>query len=150
MLKTDIPRCPHGKLVLTAAGVTDAMPGDGLALIAMAALPDAGQTRQTLLRLRREHRFSRGKLAALLAVSPHTLRRWEEGKRRPCATARRVVQLVERLYFRPGDFPTEPLQSVLSALQPDVRDSLARMRERKAKASQGERTSAHRTAEPQG
>jgi transcriptional regulator with XRE-family HTH domain len=150
MLKTDIPRCPHRKLMLTAAGVTDGMPGDGLALIASAALPDAGQTRQTLLRLRREHRFSRGKLAALLAVSPHTLRRWEEGKRRPCATARRVVQLVERLYFRPGDFPTEPLQSVLSALQPDVRDSLARMRERKAKASRVGRTSANRTAEPQG
>jgi len=128
MLKADIPRCPHGKLVLTAAGVTDAMPGDGLALIASAALPDAGQTRQTLLRLRREHRFSRGKLAALLAVSPHTLRRWEEGKRRPCATARRVVQLVERFYFRPGDFPTEPLQNVLSALQPDVRDKVEKLR----------------------
>ncbi|MEY4199207.1 MAG: hypothetical protein RLZZ265_947 [Verrucomicrobiota bacterium] len=128
MLKTDIPRCPHRKLVLTVAGVTDVMPGDGLALIAGAVLPDAGQTRQTLLRLRREHRFSRGKLAALLAVSPHTLRRWEEGKRRPCATARRVVQLVERFYFRPGDFPTEPLQSVLSALQPDVRDKVENLR----------------------
>ena len=125
-----IPRCPHGKLVLTAAGVTDAMPGDGLALIAMAALPDAGQTRQTLLRLRREHRFSRGKLAALLAVSPHTLRRWEEGKRRPCATARRVVQLVARFYFRPGDFPTEPLQNVFSALQADIEDKIVEMQQR--------------------
>ena len=132
MPNSEIPRCPHGKLVLTAAGA-DAMPGDGLALIAGAALPDAGQTRQTLLRLRREHQFSRGKLAALLAVSPHTLRRWEEGKRRPCATARRVVQLVERFYFRPGDFPTEPLQSVLSALQPDVRDKLGEMQRRTAK-----------------
>jgi len=137
MPNSDIPRCPHGKLVLTAAGVTDAMPGDGLALIASAVLPDAGQTRQTLLRLRREHRFSRGKLAALLAVSPHTLRRWEEGKRRPCATARRVVQLVERFYFRPGDFPTEPLQSVLSALQPDVAD--------KTEALQNQRLDARRS-----
>jgi len=133
MTNPKIPRCPHKRVVATVAGFTDAMPGQGLAFIAWAALPDGGQTRQTLLRLRREHRLSRGKLAALLAVSPHTLRRWEEGKRRPCATARRVVQLVERLYFRPGDFPTEPLQNVLSALQPDIADKIAKLQQRTAK-----------------
>lgn len=124
-----IPRCPHKKMVITLAGLTDAASGDGLALIAMLSLPNAGQTRRTLLRLRSEHRFSRGKLAALLAVSPQTLRRWEDGTRKPCASARRVVQLVERLYFRPGDFPTEPLQNVLSAIQADMADKIAALQQ---------------------
>ena len=131
MQNLNIPRCPHRKEVLTVAGFTDGMPGDVLAFMAKMALPDAGQTRQTLLRLRQDHQFSRGKLAAILAVSPATLRRWEDGQRRPCASARRAVQLVERFYFRPGDFPTEPLQSVLSALQSDMADKIAQLQQRR-------------------
>ena len=129
MQKLNIPRCPLRKQVLTTAGLTDMMSGEGLALFAKMSLPDVGQTRRALLRLRREHHFSRGKLAALLAVSPHTLRRWEEGTRKPCASARRVVQLVERLYFRPGDFPQEPLDSVLHALQADMADKSAALQQ---------------------
>ena len=124
-----IPRCPHRNPVFTTAGLTDAMSGDGLALFAKLCLPDARQTQMALRRLRSEHSFSRGKLAALLAVSPHTLRRWEEGTRKPCASARRVVQLVERLYFRPGDFPQEPLDSVLHALQADMADKSAALQQ---------------------
>lgn len=127
MLNLNIPRCPHRKMKHTIAGITDGMPGDVLAFMAKMALPDAGQTRQTLLRLRQAHQFSRGKLAAILAVSPATLRRWESGQRRPCAAARRAVQLVERFYFRPGDFPTVPLESVLSALQADMADKIAQV-----------------------
>ncbi len=130
-----IPRCPHRPLTLTVAGLTDTMPGHGLALLASLALPDASQTRRTLLRLRSDHRLSRGQVAALLAVSPHTLRRWETGQRKPCAPARRAVQLVERAFFRPGDFPKEPLDSVLAALQPDLRDCLARMERRREDAA---------------
>ncbi len=76
-------------------------------------------------------------MAALLAVSPHTLRRWETGTRKPCASARRVVQLVERLYFRPGDFPTEPLQNVLSALQADLADKIAALQQGAKQAGGG-------------
>lgn len=132
MSNFDIPRCPQRKQALTATGLTDMMPGGQLADIAKLALPDAGQTRRTLLRLRSEHSFSRGQIAALLAVSPHTLRRWETGERRPCRSARRVVQLVERHYFRPGDFPQEPLQNVLSALQADMADKIVEMQPRRA------------------
>lgn len=39
------------------------------------------------------------------------------------------LQLVERLYFRPGDFPQEPLDSVLKALQADVVDKTAELQE---------------------
>ncbi len=83
------------------------------------------QTQLALRRLRSEPRFSRGKLAALLAVSPQTLRRWEDGTLTPCASSRRVVQLVERFYFGSGDFPQEPLGSVLHPLQADMADKSA-------------------------
>lgn len=122
MTTSEIPRCPNAPWEL---------PGSLCALVAKTALPDAAQTRRTLLRLRGEHGLSRGKLAALLGVDVSVLRRWEEGSRRPCAPARRVVQLVERAFFRPGDFPTEPLLSVLTALQPDMRDSFARIQQRR-------------------
>ena len=52
------------------------------------------------------------------------------------AAARRVVQLVERFYFRPGDFPKEPLESVLAVLQADMRDKTAELQQRRdAKAA---------------
>lgn len=118
MMTLEVPRCPH------RAGE---LPGSLCAFVAKTALPDAAQTRQTLLRLRRGHGLSRGKLAALLGVDVSTLRRWEDGKRRPCAPARRTVQLVERAFFRPGDFPTEPLLSVLAALRPDMAECATRI-----------------------
>ena len=118
MANLEIPCCPNAPWDV---------PGSLCAFVAKMALPDAAQTRQTLLRLRREHRLSRAKLAALLGVDVSTLRRWEDGKRRPCAPARRTVQLVERAFFRPGDFPKEPLLSVLAALRPDMDDKMAEM-----------------------
>lgn len=123
MTASEIPRCPNAPWEL---------PGSLCAFVARTTLPDAAQTRRTLLRLRGEHGLSRGKLAALLGVDVSVLRRWEDGSRRPCAPARRTVQLVERAFFRPGDFPTEPLLSVLAALQPDTRDSIARIQQRQA------------------
>lgn len=135
MTNAEIPRCPNAPWEL---------PGSICAFVAKTTLPDAAQTRRTLLRLRREHCLSRGKLAALLGVDVSTLRRWEDGKRRPCAPARRTVQLVERAFFRPGDFPTEPLLSVLAALRPDMADCAARLGEAAARVSQGGRTSALR------
>lgn len=117
-------------MVATLAGMTDGASGETLASMAGMLLPDAAQTRRALLRLRREHDFARGKLAAILAVSPHTVRRWEDGKRRPSASARRLVQLVERLYFRPGDFPAVPIGRVLSLLTTDMADAVRRLEER--------------------
>lgn len=52
MQKLNIPRCPLRKQVLTTAGLTDMMSGEGLALFAKLSLPDVGQTRRALLRLR--------------------------------------------------------------------------------------------------
>jgi transcriptional regulator with XRE-family HTH domain len=141
MTTSEIPRCPN------APGE---MPGSLCALVAKTALPDAAQTRRTLLRLRGEHGLSRGKLAALLGVDVSVLRRWEDGSRRPCAPARRTVQLVDRAFFRPGDFPTEPLLSVLAALRPDMAECAARLGEAAVRVPQGGRTDAHRSGEAQG
>ena len=130
----DCTRLSGKRLTVKCDWSLDVLPGHGLALIAKIALPNAEQTRQKLLRLRRERGFSRGQMAALLGVSVSTLRRWEEGTRGPCAAARRLVQLVERLYFRPGDFPPEPLQNVFAALQADMADKLASLRQRREAA----------------
>ncbi len=127
MPKSDIPRCAHR---------SGDLPSSLIAEVAKSALPDAVETRRTLLRIRKERELTRGKLAALLGVDISTLRRWEDGKRRPCAPARRAVQLVERAFFRPQDFPREPLLSALSALQPDLRDSLGRMRQRRSTSAE--------------
>jgi DNA-binding transcriptional regulator YiaG len=66
--------------------------------------PTAEESRQTLLRLRRRLRWSRGQMAAMLGISIWTLRRWEEGARNPSRAARRLIWIVEGLLFKPERF----------------------------------------------
>jgi DNA-binding transcriptional regulator YiaG len=47
-----------------------------------------------LLRMRREHNLSRRQLAAMLGVTKHSLRSWEEGKRQPSDCARKFIWLL--------------------------------------------------------
>ena len=53
--------------------------------------PDASTTRKTLVALRRDFRFSRGQLAALLATTEGTVKAWERGTRSPSMVARRLI-----------------------------------------------------------
>ena len=65
----------------------------------------------TLLRLKRDHKLSRGQLAALFGVSVHTVRRWETGQRHPTGAARRLIWIMAR--FLEGKLP-ETLDGMLT------------------------------------
>lgn len=62
-------------------------------------LPTAEETRTALLRLRKDLGLSRAQLAISLGIGKDTLRRWETGERKPCAAARKLVRLIEIIYF---------------------------------------------------
>jgi len=46
--------------------------------------------------VRRKYRLSQPKFAALLGISPGTLRNWEQGRRRPEGSARILLRIVAR------------------------------------------------------
>jgi DNA-binding transcriptional regulator YiaG len=64
--------------------------------------PTPDETRRTLLHLRKCLHWSRPMLAGLLGISEHTLRRWEEGKRNPKGSARRLIWLIGILACTPN------------------------------------------------
>jgi transcriptional regulator with XRE-family HTH domain len=73
--------------------------GEPLLATAGFFVPTPSETRHSLLRIRRRFKLSRAQLAVILAISKDTLRRWETGERAPSTAARRLVQVVESLYF---------------------------------------------------
>ena len=54
-----------------------------------------------LLEMRSKAGLNQGELAGLLGVDTSTLRRWEEGRRNPSSAARRLIELIDLLYFEP-------------------------------------------------
>ena len=54
-----------------------------------------------LLEMRSKAGLNQGELAGLLGVDTSTLRRWEEGRRNPSSAARRLIALIDLLYFEP-------------------------------------------------
>jgi len=66
-----------------------------LALMTRLFAPNATETRQTILALRRDFQFSRGQLAALLATTEATVKAWERGKRAPSLVARRLIWFMD-------------------------------------------------------
>lgn len=64
--------------------------------------PNAEETRQSLLEMRRRLKWSRAQLAAVLGVPKETLRRWETGARNPCGAARRLIWFMESLLLEPA------------------------------------------------
>ena len=78
------------------------MPDHGLDLLNKVTVPSLYQTRTQLRRLLGEVELTRGELAKVLGVSRNTLRRWIDGTRNPNRSARRLIQLVERIHFSPG------------------------------------------------
>lgn len=75
------------------------LPGETALIFSSLLGPTPVETRRSLLHIRREGRLSRAQLAAALGVGKDTLRRWETGERKPCAAARKLVRLVEGIFF---------------------------------------------------
>ncbi|MGH9366257.1 MAG: helix-turn-helix domain-containing protein [Thermoanaerobaculia bacterium] len=46
--------------------------------------------------VRREYRLSQAKFAALMGISPGTLRNWEQGRRKPEGSARILLRIVAK------------------------------------------------------
>jgi putative transcriptional regulator len=46
--------------------------------------------------VRKEYRLSQSKFAALMGISPGTLRNWEQGRRKPEGSARILLRIVAR------------------------------------------------------
>lgn len=46
--------------------------------------------------VRKEYRLSQPKFAALMGISPSTLRNWEQGRRKPEGSARILLRIVAR------------------------------------------------------
>ncbi|HEX9117939.1 MAG TPA: helix-turn-helix domain-containing protein [Anaerolineae bacterium] len=46
--------------------------------------------------IRKKYRLSQGEFAALLGISVHTLRNWEQGRRSPEGPARVLLQVAEK------------------------------------------------------
>jgi DNA-binding transcriptional regulator YiaG len=78
-----------------------ALPGDSYEILERGLAPSAEESRQTLLHLRQQLRWSRAGMAAFLGVPRGTLRRWETGERRPSGAARRLIWLLNLLVDEP-------------------------------------------------
>jgi len=63
--------------------------------------PCTDEIRSMLLRIRRRQKWSQAGLAAVLGIPKHTLRRWEDGSRQPCSSARKLIWFVHALVFTP-------------------------------------------------
>jgi transcriptional regulator with XRE-family HTH domain len=98
----EIPRNPHRKLWVNQQGEVfqNVLPaGEPLRKAATLFVPTPEESRSTLLRIRKEFRLSRGQLAVVLGVGFDTLRRWESAERTPSTAARRLIQLVDAIFF---------------------------------------------------
>jgi DNA-binding XRE family transcriptional regulator len=73
--------------------------GEPLVAAAAYMVPTADETRKSLLRIRRRFKMSRAQLAVSLGIARETLRAWESGQRSPSTAARRLIQLVEGIFF---------------------------------------------------
>ena len=70
-----------------------------------------GDCRKILGRLRRDHNLSRTKLAAMLGTTVDTLRRWEDGSRKPSGPSRKLIWLVSTMFE--GNPPETVLDLIL-------------------------------------
>jgi hypothetical protein len=64
--------------------------------------PSTEEIRSMLLRIRRRQQWSQASLAAVLGVPKESLRRWEDGSRQPCSSARKLIWFVHALVFEPN------------------------------------------------
>jgi DNA-binding transcriptional regulator YiaG len=101
----DIPRIPYrraiycgknGEVYFNLSGEM----GSGLARI---YAPPSEVIRAMLLRLRRRQNWSQSTLAAVLGVTKHAVRRWEDRSRQPGRSSKKLIWLVYALFFNPKE-----------------------------------------------
>ena len=90
----------HPQTYLDADGeIVSTFSGSLLATLSRLFAPSAEDTRRSLLRLRRELKWSRGTTAAMLGVGDYVLRRWEDGGRKPSMAARKLIWVLESIFL---------------------------------------------------
>jgi hypothetical protein len=99
----DVPRIPFRRQVYCGENgeVYLSVSGESGLNYARVYAPSSEEIRSMLLQLRRRQRWSRAHLAAVLGISKHVLRRWEDGSRRPCGSAKKLIWFVHTLFFHP-------------------------------------------------
>jgi len=51
---------------------------------------------ESIVSLRRKNHLSQAALAAVLNISPSTVRKWEQGSKKPAGASKKLLDLVER------------------------------------------------------
>ncbi|MCC5844925.1 MAG: helix-turn-helix domain-containing protein [Verrucomicrobia bacterium] len=51
---------------------------------------------ESIVSLRRQNHLSQAALAAVLNISPSTVRKWEQGTKKPAGASKKLLDLVER------------------------------------------------------
>jgi len=98
-LRFSIP--PYAFLLTRDEWVAWNAPGESWASVSRGFSPSAEEIRKVLVGLRRDLRWSRSTLAAILGVPRDSLRRWETGARNPSGAARRLIWLIHLLASQP-------------------------------------------------
>ena len=94
----ETPRFPYRKFITIKENgeVVLTYSGEIAAATAWVYRPSTDEIRRMLRELRMGWSWPQGMLAGMLGTSRHTLRRWEDGSRRPSAAAAKLIWL---LYF---------------------------------------------------
>ena len=58
-------------------------------------VPVPNYTASRISRLRKKHKFTREVLAALMSISPETIKAWENGTNKPSGSNSRMLQILE-------------------------------------------------------
>ena len=90
------------QITSTTNRLHNSLSGESLLPFSSLLAPSKDQTRHTLIQLRSTLGLSRGQMAAVLGVRKDHLRRWEKGTRHPCASAQKLVWMLDMLHNRPN------------------------------------------------
>ncbi len=82
--------------------VKSSVSGERLLIFSELAAPSKQESRDVLLRLRRQLGISRSHMACLLGVRSDHLRRWEKGIRHPSRPAQKLIWLLDSLSNKPS------------------------------------------------
>lgn len=74
--------------------------------------PSSEETRQAIFELRTKLKWSRSVLASVMGVSTDVLRRWEDGRRNPSASAQKLIWFIRAEFLAPGELAS--LQNIVT------------------------------------
>jgi DNA-binding XRE family transcriptional regulator len=100
-----VSRPPYTVFLLDGDNPMFTIPGEAWRILERFLAPMSEEVRSILVNLRRELNWSRAMLAAVLGVSRDVVRRWETGQRTPSGAARRLIWLLNQLFFHRGTVP---------------------------------------------